>query len=144
MLLSLSGRRVYFDLAGPANAPVVCFTHSLAADGGNLDVDGDLTAVGGIDITAGGTGSIDMASGSTFKAVSGGIYLSANDVGSNAVAVAPSHMADGKGYLSVNSHQPIEGRFAWYEAHVNSEEGWNMIGGLFQRKCSKQYLSFMG
>ncbi len=34
MLLSLDGRRVYFDLAGPANAPVVCFTHSLNADGG--------------------------------------------------------------------------------------------------------------
>lgn len=58
-------------------------------------------------------------------------FFSANDVGSNAVAVDPKHMADGKGYLSVNSHQPIEGRFAWYEAHVNSEEGWNMIGGIF-------------
>src|ERR1044071_9524780 len=34
MLLSLNGRRVYFDLAGPQNAPVVCFTHSLNADGG--------------------------------------------------------------------------------------------------------------
>src|SRR5258708_25579910 len=34
MLLSLNGRRVYFDLAGPANAPVVCFTHSLNSDGG--------------------------------------------------------------------------------------------------------------
>src|SRR5438045_9772428 len=34
MLLSLDGRRVYFDLAGPQNAPVVCFTHSLNADGG--------------------------------------------------------------------------------------------------------------
>ncbi|WIM09992.1 alpha/beta fold hydrolase [Enhydrobacter sp.] len=34
MLLSLDNRRVYFDLAGPQNAPVVCFTHSLNADGG--------------------------------------------------------------------------------------------------------------
>ena len=34
MLLSLDGRRVYFDLAGPQNAPTVCFTHSLNADGG--------------------------------------------------------------------------------------------------------------
>jgi acyl-homoserine-lactone acylase len=58
-------------------------------------------------------------------------FFSANDVGSNAVAVDPEHMADGKGYLAINSHQPIEGRFAWYEAHVNSDEGWNMIGGLF-------------
>ena len=34
MLLSLNGRRVYFDLAGPQGAPTVCFTHSLNADGG--------------------------------------------------------------------------------------------------------------
>ena len=34
MLLSLNGRRVYFDLAGPQDAPVVCFTHSLNSDGG--------------------------------------------------------------------------------------------------------------
>ena len=34
MLLSLNNRRVYFDLAGPQNAPVVCFTHSLNSDGG--------------------------------------------------------------------------------------------------------------
>ncbi len=34
MLLSLNNRRVYFDLAGPQNAPTVCFTHSLNSDGG--------------------------------------------------------------------------------------------------------------
>jgi 3-oxoadipate enol-lactonase len=34
MLLSLDGRRTYFDLAGPQNAPTVCFTHSLNSDGG--------------------------------------------------------------------------------------------------------------
>ena len=58
-------------------------------------------------------------------------FYSVNDVGSNAVAVSPGHMKDGKGYLIGNSHQPIEGRFAWYEAHVSSDEGWDMIGGLF-------------
>jgi len=51
--------------------------------------------------------------------------------GSNALAVAPEKMADGLPYLLINSHQPIEGRFAWYEAHVVSEEGWNCVGGLF-------------
>lgn len=51
--------------------------------------------------------------------------------GSNALAVAPEKMDDGKAYLLVNSHQPIEGRFAWYEAHVMSDEGWNCVGGLF-------------
>jgi 3-oxoadipate enol-lactonase len=34
MLISLAGRRIYYDLAGPENGPVVCFTHSLASDGG--------------------------------------------------------------------------------------------------------------
>src|SRR4029079_165368 len=34
MLLSLDNRKIYFDLAGPQNAPAVCFTHSLNADGG--------------------------------------------------------------------------------------------------------------
>jgi len=40
-------------------------------------------------------------------------FYQANDVGSNALAVAPEQMADGKGYLLINSHQPNEGRFAW-------------------------------
>ena len=54
-----------------------------------------------------------------------------NEVGSNAMAISGQRTEDGKVWLAVNSHQPIEGRFAWYEAHVASEEGWNIIGGLF-------------
>ncbi len=34
MLLPFAGRRLYYDLAGPENGPVVCFTHSLASDSG--------------------------------------------------------------------------------------------------------------
>jgi 3-oxoadipate enol-lactonase len=34
MLINLAGRRVYYDLTGPENGQVVCFTHSLASDGG--------------------------------------------------------------------------------------------------------------
>lgn len=34
MLINLDGRRIYYDLSGPGDAPVVCFTHSLASDGG--------------------------------------------------------------------------------------------------------------
>ncbi len=62
-------------------------------------------------------------------------FLGSNEAhtgtGSNALAVAPEKMADGNAYLLINSHQPIEGRFAWYEAHVMSDEGWNCVGGLF-------------
>jgi 3-oxoadipate enol-lactonase len=35
MLLPLGGRRLYYDLAGPEDGPVVCITHSLASDGGS-------------------------------------------------------------------------------------------------------------
>ncbi len=52
-------------------------------------------------------------------------------VGSNTAAVAPSRTPDGSTYLNINSHQPWDGPVAWYEAHLNSEEGWNCVGGLF-------------
>jgi len=51
--------------------------------------------------------------------------------GSNAIAVAPRRSADGFTRLAVNSHQPWEGPVAWYEAHLHSEQGWDMVGGLF-------------
>ncbi|MBV9687360.1 MAG: alpha/beta fold hydrolase [Alphaproteobacteria bacterium] len=35
MLLPLAGRRLYYDLTGPEDGPVVCITHSLASDGGS-------------------------------------------------------------------------------------------------------------
>jgi len=58
-------------------------------------------------------------------------FYQPNETGSNAMAISGLRTEDGKVWLLVNSHQPIEGRFAWYEAHVVSEEGWNIIGGLF-------------
>ena len=51
--------------------------------------------------------------------------------GSNVFAVASHRSEDEKIRLAINSHQPWDGQFAWYEAHINSEEGWNMVGGLF-------------
>jgi len=51
--------------------------------------------------------------------------------GSNAFALAPSKMADGKTWLISNSHQPYEGQVAWYEAVVHSGEGLDMAGALF-------------
>ena len=52
-------------------------------------------------------------------------------LGSNAFALRPSKTGDGSTRLMINSHQPLEGPVAWYEAHLKSEEGWNMMGGLF-------------
>jgi acyl-homoserine-lactone acylase len=51
--------------------------------------------------------------------------------GSNAYAFNANKTADGQTYLAINSHQPWEGIVAWYEAHLCSEEGWNILGGLF-------------
>ncbi|WP_298911991.1 penicillin acylase family protein [uncultured Algimonas sp.] len=51
--------------------------------------------------------------------------------GSNGFAVAPSRSADGHTRLIVNSHQPMNGRYAWYEIHLMSEEGLNIFGGTF-------------
>ena len=51
--------------------------------------------------------------------------------GSNAFAIAPKRMADGKTWLISNSHQPYEGQVAWYEAVTHSGEGLHMAGALF-------------
>lgn len=51
--------------------------------------------------------------------------------GSNAFAIHPSKTTTGEAFLAINSHQPLEGPVAWYEAHVQSGQGWNAIGGLF-------------
>ena len=51
--------------------------------------------------------------------------------GSNGFAVAPSRSESGHTFLVVNSHQPMEGRYAWYEAHTVSEDGLNLAGATF-------------
>jgi acyl-homoserine-lactone acylase len=51
--------------------------------------------------------------------------------GSNTFAIHASKSASGENMLVINAHQPIEGATAFYEAHLQSEEGWNILGGLF-------------
>ena len=55
--------------------------------------------------------------------------------GSNAFAFHPSKTNSGEAFLAINAHQPVEGPTAFYEAHLQSEEGWNMLGGLFPGGC---------
>jgi len=50
---------------------------------------------------------------------------------SNQFAIGPSRTSDGQTYLDVNSHQPYTGPVAWYEAHIHSDEGLDMVGGTF-------------
>lgn len=51
--------------------------------------------------------------------------------GSNTFAIHSSKSLSGENMLVINAHQPIEGATAFYEAHLQSEEGWNILGGLF-------------
>jgi acyl-homoserine-lactone acylase len=51
--------------------------------------------------------------------------------GSNGAAVGPRRNADGATRLLVNSHQPYAGAVSWYEAVLQSDEGWHVAGGFF-------------
>lgn len=52
------------------------------------------------------------------------------DKGSNSMAVHPNKTKNGEAFLLVNAHQPNTGPQAFYEAHICSEEGLNVLGGL--------------
>jgi len=52
-------------------------------------------------------------------------------LGSQGIAINRSRSADNAVRLLVNSHQPLTGPVAWYEARIKSEEGIDMVGGLF-------------
>lgn len=53
------------------------------------------------------------------------------EIGSNGLAVGPKRSADGATRLLVNSHQPYTGPLAWYEAVLQSDQGWHVAGGFF-------------
>ncbi len=68
------------------------------------------------------------------KSIFGGTVPMLEDLkpgGSNAFAFNSKKTTDGQTYLAINSHQPLEGPVSWYEAHLQSEEGWNIIGANF-------------
>ncbi len=68
------------------------------------------------------------------KSIFGGTVPLLDDMkpgGSNAFAFNSKKTTDGQTYLAINSHQPLEGPVSWYEAHLQSEEGWNIIGANF-------------
>jgi len=52
-------------------------------------------------------------------------------VGSNTFSIAPSRTPDGKTHLAINAHQPWTGAQTFYEARLKSEEGLDIVGGLF-------------
>ena len=59
------------------------------------------------------------------------IMMTGVPVGSNAFAIAPHISDEGATRIAINSHQPTTGPVAWYEAHIKSAEGLDVMGGLF-------------
>ena len=51
--------------------------------------------------------------------------------GSNGIAVSASRAGDHVTRLVINSHQPLSGPVAWYEAQISSDEGLDITGGIF-------------
>ena len=58
-----------------------------------------------------------------------------NPQGSNSFAMNSNKTTTGESFLAINAHQPQEGPVAFYEAHLQSEQGWNILGGLFPGGC---------
>tara|TARA_E500000178_G_scaffold335340_1_gene372139 strand:+ start:487 stop:2703 length:2217 start_codon:yes stop_codon:yes gene_type:complete len=61
----------------------------------------------------------------------GEIKINGLPVGSNAFAIMPGISDEGATRLAINSHQPTTGPVAWYEARLKSDEGLDVMGGLF-------------
>ncbi|MFT5054212.1 MAG: acyl-homoserine-lactone acylase [Oceanospirillaceae bacterium] len=76
--------------------------------------------------------AISYAQGSVSNIVSGK-YDEEEELpyGSNAFAFNSNSTADGSSMICINPHQPMEGPFSWYEAHLCSEEGLNIHGAMF-------------
>ena len=51
--------------------------------------------------------------------------------GSNTFAFNSVKTKEDATYLAINTHQPLDGPASWYEAHLVSEEGTNILGALF-------------
>jgi acyl-homoserine-lactone acylase len=51
--------------------------------------------------------------------------------GSNAIALNSNKTGKKETFLAINPHQPFNGPTSWYEAHLVSEEGTNIIGATF-------------
>ena len=58
-------------------------------------------------------------------------FLDQNLTGSNVIAMNSSKTLSGETFLAINTHQPLEGPTSWYEVHLNSKEGTNIIGTMY-------------
>ncbi len=52
-------------------------------------------------------------------------------LGSNTFAFNSSKTGENTTFLAINTHQPLDGPTSWYEVHLVSEEGTNILGATF-------------
>ncbi len=93
----------------------------------------DLFPVDGKDVVKSYVLALTLLSGAATdlgRIVTGNISLFEDQtpMGSNAFALNSKKTSDGQTYLAINPHQPLEGAYSWYEAHLVSEEGLNILG----------------
>ncbi|MFL2639367.1 MAG: acylase [Flavobacteriaceae bacterium] len=58
-------------------------------------------------------------------------FFSDNMNGSNAIALNSKKIGKNETFLAINPHQPFDGPTSWYEAHLISEQGTNIMGATF-------------
>tara|TARA_B100001093_G_scaffold329884_1_gene314906 strand:+ start:381 stop:2441 length:2061 start_codon:yes stop_codon:yes gene_type:complete len=63
--------------------------------------------------------------------VSGDFNFYNNMNGSNAIAMNSKKIGKKETFLAINPHQPFDGPTSWYEAHLISEEGTDIMGATF-------------
>jgi len=97
----------------------------------------DIFPITGIDLAVGTLlGLTNLTHGAhDLSGILGGAVVASleSDVptGSNAIAVSKRLNPEDQTLLAINSHQPMEGWYSWYEAHLGSDEGLNILGGTF-------------
>ncbi|MDW3647075.1 MAG: penicillin acylase family protein [Bacteroidia bacterium] len=94
----------------------------------------DLFPVTAKDLVAGhvlGAGLLTSIQSPFTKVLSGSITNDEIPRGSNAFAISRRKSKEDQTYLAINSHQPLEGPASWYEIHLVSEEGTNILGATF-------------
>ena len=76
-------------------------------------------------------GAADLVSGIVTNNLSWPYKIEQDTKGSNLIAISRSRTQSDETFLAINTHQPLEGPTSWYEAHLVSEEGTNIIGATF-------------
>ena len=72
-----------------------------------------------------------LVSGIVNNSLSWPYKIEEDSKGSNLIAISRNRTGSDETFLAINTHQPLEGPTSWYEAHLVSEEGTNIIGAAF-------------